>query len=227
MMCRKRSGGYSLLELMLAITLLTVASLSMVAAVSVSRRLADQNNEMATAMNLARQKIEEMQACTFSEVYARFNSDPADDPPTGLSPGTSVILIPGDGRSPYDLYNGGYFNDYHMNYTYLPNPMPVVLQPPSLRSDGTSTYPEYPNDPYYPSTGGSSNVGTIAFPSETGGQLKETHLDTWAWTWWDLNCDGHYDELDHSSDYKILPVTITIQWDRGQSFVLRTVLNER
>ncbi len=213
----KGSGGYSLIELILATSVLAVASVSTVAVISFSSRMARENKEFAAAKNLAQKKVEVMRACEFSEIFARFNSTYTDDPPTGMSPGSFFYIHDtmnyADERSWYDYYeNKGYAlgGGGDNSYDYLPDPYLTLLQPPRK-----------------------GVTGTISFAA-AGRMLREdTALDG---TRWDLNLDGDindaFDSLtpDPADPVRILPVTITIRWERKHGvgeFVLQTVLDSR
>jgi hypothetical protein len=57
------------------------------------------------------------------------------------------------------------------------------------------------------------------------GALREDYVDAALEMPHDLNGDGAIDSLDHRGDYRILPVTVTVEWQspRGPSrFVYRT-----
>jgi prepilin-type N-terminal cleavage/methylation domain-containing protein len=88
-----RAGGFTLLELMLAMTVLAVAfvaiSRAMVGAMSLNRV----NRESAIVQDGMREMIETLQgAAPFGEIFIRYNSDPGDDPLLGLSPGDGFAV---------------------------------------------------------------------------------------------------------------------------------------
>ena len=82
--------GFSLVELIVSMVVLSIASIGFAAAMISANRLAHSERELIGAMNLARQKLEEMQAHPFEEIYARYNDTVADDPHDGSSPGPDV-----------------------------------------------------------------------------------------------------------------------------------------
>jgi type II secretory pathway pseudopilin PulG len=72
-------------------------------------------------------------------------------------------------------------------------------------------------------------VGAIEFPVQ-GAELREDVVDADLGLPRDLNGDGAIDGADHSADYRILPVRVTVSWTgqngvRSLDFV--TVLTER
>jgi Tfp pilus assembly protein PilV len=55
--------------------------------------------------------------------------------------------------------------------------------------------------------------GSISFPVDnTGAKLLENVTDAELGTPLDLNLDGAVDALDHSGDYKIVPVRVEVRW---------------
>jgi hypothetical protein len=55
-------------------------------------------------------------------------------------------------------------------------------------------------------------VGRIRFPDTPNSELREDVYMPELGLPMDLNGDGIIDELDHSQDYKILPVIVEVQW---------------
>lgn len=76
--------GFSLLEVMVAFSISAIGLLSFSQAIVGAVALKQATAEQALASNAARQLIESCNSVPFEEVYARFNSDPADDPAAGL-----------------------------------------------------------------------------------------------------------------------------------------------
>ena len=90
---RLRSSGFALLEIMFALTILTVAfvaiSQSMVGAMSLNRV----NHESAIVQDALRERVEVLQGtAVFEEIFIRYNSDPGDDPLLGLAPGSGFAV---------------------------------------------------------------------------------------------------------------------------------------
>jgi type II secretory pathway pseudopilin PulG len=73
-------AGFSLIQVILAASLLTLAALSFSGVQVNSMTLAATNRETAAARNLIRQVLEQMQDVDASKVYATYNADPTDDP---------------------------------------------------------------------------------------------------------------------------------------------------
>ena len=73
-------------------------------------------------------------------------------------------------------------------------------------------------------------AGVIEFPTANGFDLREDVGSTALGMPRDLNLDGVVDGVDHSADYRILPVLVRVEWrgstgDRALSF--KTILTER
>ena len=60
--------------------------------------------------------------------------------------------------------------------------------------------------------------GRIFFPTKEGspGELREDLVDSKLRVPLDLNLDGAVDDLDHSGDFRILPVLVRIDWQDGR-----------
>jgi len=88
----RAAGGFSLIELMVAITILTVALGAISSALVATTSLNNLNREMMIALDAAHAQAERLRGETFAEVFARYNADPADDPPLPIgkaSPGNN------------------------------------------------------------------------------------------------------------------------------------------
>lgn len=84
---RRRRAGMTLIELAMALTILSIAFL-MYASTSISvNRQREATRESSIAAFAARDVIENLRAEPIGNVYALYNSDPADDPG---GPGTAV-----------------------------------------------------------------------------------------------------------------------------------------
>ena len=76
-------------------------------------------------------------------------------------------------------------------------------------------------------------IGEVVFPTEMNGgvlELREDVVDASMGMPRDLNLDGVIDALDHSNDYRILPVVIRVDWESGtrdREFEVRTILGAR
>jgi type II secretory pathway pseudopilin PulG len=81
----------TLIEVMIAFALLSVALLGFVKVVVFSTSNTDTQRESTTAKEAARQAIEMLQAQDFREVFLLYNDDPNDDPGgPGTAPGSAI-----------------------------------------------------------------------------------------------------------------------------------------
>jgi type II secretory pathway pseudopilin PulG len=155
-----RKAGLTLLELLVSMMVLTMATGGIVVAMLQSRALARQNRERTTATLAAQDVLERMHGLSFSELFARYNSTTADDPAGAVpSPGAAFAV-------------------------------------PSLVP--------WPDDP--DGACGEVLIGTSA------GEVREDLVDPALGLPRDLNLDGGVDALDHSDDYRILPLRIRVRW---------------
>ena len=82
--------GFSLIELSLSLTVLTIGAGAVIGGLMTTRALGQANHERAVAMDGAVSALEEIKAAAFAEVFATFNDDTADDPGgVGTAPGAS------------------------------------------------------------------------------------------------------------------------------------------
>lgn len=162
-------GGFALVEVAVAATILAIAVGGLVGTVIYTMRLARVSEERTTAQQAAVAMGDFFYSVDFANIYASFNDDPADDPGgAGAAPG-SGFAVPGLNVQVGD-------------------------------ADGF--------------------VGRVIFPTvtEVGGTtqwLREDFEDDDLGMPRDLNADGDIDDLDHSADYSVLPVTVRIQWTGG------------
>ena len=84
---RAGGAGFTLVEVLLVAWVLMIALGSLVAVVTSSQRLARANEETSLAYAAARLQAAELQVLPFQEIFARYNSDPSDDPG---GPGTAA-----------------------------------------------------------------------------------------------------------------------------------------
>lgn len=101
----KRSGargGMTLLEVMVGMAILATAYGAFSLSIVKSMQAARTDKEMSLATAAARQTLAEVQASAFDQVFALYNSNPADDPGgAGTAPGSGVLVLgldpqPGD-----------------------------------------------------------------------------------------------------------------------------------
>lgn len=86
---RKRgSAGFSLIEVLVAMSVLLIASLGMLGSISTSSVLSEASQETTLAYANAQSMLERLRTQRFREVFVRFNGDQTDDPATGVSPGS-------------------------------------------------------------------------------------------------------------------------------------------
>jgi type II secretory pathway pseudopilin PulG len=85
---RRARGGFTFVELAVGMTILMSALLILSNVVSSMAKQRAVNRETGLAVAAARNMLETLRAEDFSEVYALYNSDPADDPAgAGSAPG--------------------------------------------------------------------------------------------------------------------------------------------
>ncbi len=107
---RRARGGFSLLELAVAVVLLILAIGGLSGVLVAATRLNQANRETALALSAARQAIEVLQAEPFAQVFARFNTDPGDDPGApGSAPGKDFAV---PGLTPWNGDPDGFVGEY-------------------------------------------------------------------------------------------------------------------
>jgi hypothetical protein len=78
---------------MISASILVIGILSLLASVVASLRLVVVNREVAIAHQAARAMCERMQATNFAQIFATYNTDPADDPGgAGVAPGANFAV---------------------------------------------------------------------------------------------------------------------------------------
>ena len=93
-----RRGGFSLLELMIALTVLVVSLGAAVSAVVETASLRMTTRETRLALDAAMSVLEGLRAADFADVFTLYNADPTDDP-LGGAPGSGFAVR---GLSPED-----------------------------------------------------------------------------------------------------------------------------
>lgn len=178
---RRTDAGWSLLESVIAMTLLSLTIVGIATVVTASFTLVSVNRETATALEAGRRVVERMAAAVpFPSVFAAYNDSTADDPPGMTCPGPAFTV--------------------------------AGLGAPGAQGGGGS--------------------GMITFPvlEGAGTELREDVYDFDLGLPRDLDLDGQVDAEDHSSDYRILPVTVRLSW-KGvtgeRATVYRTLLTPR
>ena len=83
-----RRSGFTLLELMLAMVVLTLAVGMLATSMGSLGSIGSQQSERAEASEAARTVLERMRNVPFDDIFATYNADPADDPDgEGTAPG--------------------------------------------------------------------------------------------------------------------------------------------
>ena len=95
-------AGFSLIEVAIGTVILTVAITGLLCVIVSYSRLVQTNRESAIAQQAAREMIEKLQDGTFSQVFALYDANAADDPAgAGTAPGKDFVVkglnaAPGD-----------------------------------------------------------------------------------------------------------------------------------
>jgi len=84
--------GFTVLELMISSTVFVLVAGAVVTALVVSNALNMTNRETAIASRAAQSMLEELKACTFAEIFKRYNGTAADNPAGGGSPGDDFAV---------------------------------------------------------------------------------------------------------------------------------------
>lgn len=84
----EQEGGWTFVEVMIALVVLTVGVVSFLVSLTSSMQLSAVGHERDRATNAARQILEEMRTQTFSRIFSLYNEDVNDDPGgVGTAPG--------------------------------------------------------------------------------------------------------------------------------------------
>lgn len=188
-----------ILEVSLSMVVLAIAGIAGMSLTVSSTLLeaANQENERATAA--AHELFERISAVPFEEVYARFNADPEDDPSgPGTSPGSS-------------------FNIQVREFLECPGSIASGVSS-AAGQGGTTPYPSRPpmSSPAQGTGSGSAASAwlgvNVSLPVDAEGRLSELASSGFSGLPMDLNADGVIGEGDRSGDYRVLPVTVSIDW---------------
>ncbi len=96
-------AGMTLIEIIIGLAVVVIAILGIMSALVSASRVDEATAEQVRALNGCKTMIETMRQVPFAEVWARFNSNPADDPGgAGTAPGSNFAITglraqPGDG----------------------------------------------------------------------------------------------------------------------------------
>jgi prepilin-type N-terminal cleavage/methylation domain-containing protein len=206
-------AGFTLLELIVVMAVLTVAVTMFTSMVVHTTRQRGINRENAIAANAARTIVELMRNEKLSDVFALYNGDASDDPDgPGTGPG-STFAVPG--LTPLDGDADGLAGEVHLPVIGAEEEKPpatwgtTTLDILTLGLLGT----------LFTGGGGGGKKGKLA--GGGGGSpalhytLREDFQDARMGLPRDLNGDSLIDDCDHSLDYLILPVHVEIVW-RGR-----------
>lgn len=85
---RNADRGFSLVEIIIAVAVLSIALVGLLSLIYRTRHMNAVARENLTAMRAAEKMIETLRNADFDKVFASYNAVPADDPPPG--PGTAA-----------------------------------------------------------------------------------------------------------------------------------------
>jgi len=172
---RRGRRGWSILEITVAVALLTIALCGITGSIVASDRMQNVNRESTLAEAAVRNALEMMRGVPFATAFARYNSSVADDPASGASPGAD-FAVEGLTAAPGDL-----------------DGMPGEIVFPVVNAGGV---PQLRED---------VTLSALGMPR-------------------DLNGDTLTDNVDHSADYRILPVRVQLRWSGANG--IRTLTAE-
>ena len=85
--------GITLIEVMLAVSVMSIALTSFIVGILSSSVATETSHEATIAQEAVRRMVETLQAADFTEVYALFNANGADDPDgAGTAPGNGFVV---------------------------------------------------------------------------------------------------------------------------------------
>ncbi len=96
---KRAQRGLTLIELVMAMTILAVALLGYAKTVAMASVAASTSREATLASESGRRMIETLRAADFDEVFVRYNSTVADDPGGIVSPGANFAVTGLDARA--------------------------------------------------------------------------------------------------------------------------------
>jgi len=189
-LARMRSqAGFTLLELMVAVVIIVVAFFGLLLSLHYGSVLNETARQMQSAHEAARQALEAVRAYQFEFIYRCFDSDTTDDPNgTGSAEATlfplNLTIAQGGNNPPLTALGDGIGNNF------------VVDGLPPMASDPDGV------------------VGAILFPEAVDAGnvvLSERGQDPLLGVL-DLNGNGSVNDLNVTSDYVLLPLTVIVQW---------------
>lgn len=186
---RARSG-LTIVEVVVALSVMIVAASIFCQMLLTTSRLRQINRENALATDAARVQLERIRNRPFLEIYKSYNEELADDPGgQGTGPGHLFTV---DGLTPLDDAPQGKCGRVRF---------------PSSQVQVTTTT----------TSGGGGKLkgaggGTTTTTTTLQWQLREDFQDEELGMPRDLNGNNVVDTANHSADYLILPVRITVEW---------------
>ena len=206
-------AGLTFIELLVVMSVLTVAVTMFTSMVIHMSRQRVINRENAIAANAARTVVELMRNEPFRDIYPLYNEDSGDDPGgPGTAPGHRFAV---NGLPPLPGWPDNLVGTIRF---------PVVAEE---RVKETVTWGERDADSMETLGGGGGGMGGGGGGMTGGGGgggsaqpspqnfnyfLREDYVDARMGMPRDLNGDSLIDDLDHGEDYIVLPVHIEIQW---------------
>ena len=134
--CAEGRAGFSMLELVIAMTTLTVGVLGFSKAIVAWNRAAEGARLKTEAVQAARRVVEDLQSKDFSEVFALYNSVAADDPVAAVIPGPTFSVA---GLTPWPAAPDGFVGQVIL-------PSALVGGAETLREDSVITELGMPRD---------------------------------------------------------------------------------
>lgn len=125
-----KRAGFSVVESLVFIALLTIGLLGLSASIVKSMALSETNREQAIAAEAGRKAIETLRSQPFSEVFERFNDYTPDNPATGSSPGPDFDVV---GLNPSNADADGKVGEYVFPTSATPG---VLSETPSNQFAG-------------------------------------------------------------------------------------------
>ena len=183
-----REKGFSIIETLVGMTLMFVGLLALASSTVTGMTTKECNREAARATSAARQFLETMQTgdVDFGDLVTAYMTDVSEAvPPTD----PRLLEVPSDILANAD--RGLFEGKEGKLQRILAREFDVVgLEPRKGKSR--------------------SSIGGVSFPVATGVDGPELREDI---AGRDLNADGVIDSENHIDDYKILPVTVRVEWD--------------
>lgn len=134
--------GFTMLEIMIALFVGAVAIMALLSAMSSIMRLTDSNHQRITAVNIARQRLSELQNSSFQTIYSTYGPSSSFNKSTftDLDGGTCQYIFPSNSAGqldetvvdadlgmPQDLNGNGTAADTNVSTTYKVLPVRVLI----------------------------------------------------------------------------------------------------